>query len=325
MKKMFRSLYGAALLGAIGAVVSLPAASAPQGAAVPTVGGDNLGVYRLRLGDFVVTVLSDGTASRDLPKIMSPGEAVKAAYAAAHQELPVELSINCYLIDTGSRRILIDTGAGELFGPTAGKLVRNMAAAGYGADDITDILLTHIHGDHSGGLSVGGQPVFKNAVVHVDQRDPAHWLDEDRQAQATPDQKATFAQSHQTVDPVVRSGLLKTFDGPTELFPGIKSLPERGHTPGMTGYLIESRGQRLLVWGDIIHGAEAQFADPSITIGYDVLPTEAAATRKRVLHEASAQGWLVGGAHLSFPGLGHVKDEGNGRYSWVPAPWRSVP
>ena len=128
-------------------------------------------------GDFKVTVLSDGTAPRDLPAIMSDPAGVRQAYAASHQALPVELSINIFLVDTGVKKILVDTGAGELFGAGAGRLVANLRAAGYAPDDIDAVLLTHIHGDHSGGLSIAGKRVFPQALVYVDRRDPAFWLD----------------------------------------------------------------------------------------------------------------------------------------------------
>jgi glyoxylase-like metal-dependent hydrolase (beta-lactamase superfamily II) len=88
--------------------------------------------------------------------------------------------------------------------------------------------------------------------------------------------------------------------------------------------MIESRGQRLLLWGDVVHAAEVQFKDPMITIEYDVNPEQAAASRQRVLKEAGQQGYLVGGAHLSFPGIGHVRAE-QGTYAWVPAPYSSSP
>lgn len=283
------------------------------------------GFYRLRLGDFKVTVLLDGTATRDLPKIMSKPDLVRAEFAASHQPLPVELSINAYLVDTGKKRILVDTGAGELFGGTAGHLVANMRAAGYEPTDIDVVLLTHIHADHSGGLSIDGKLVFPNAMVYVDKRDPALWLNRDAEATAPPERRTTFEQSQQTVGPYVRAGKLKTFDGATRLFPGIRSIPEYGHTPGMSGYMIESRGEHLLLWGDIVHATAAQFRRPEITIDYDVDPARAIATRKRVLHDAAARAYLVGGAHLPFPGLGHVRADGNGRYEWVPVPYHAKP
>lgn len=278
------------------------------------------GYYRFALGDFRVTVLSDGTAPRDVSKIMSKPDEVRAAYAASHETLPVELSINCFLIDTGSHKMLVDTGAGELFGAGSGQLVANLRAAGYQPQDVDVILLTHIHGDHSGGLSVGGQLVFPNATVYVDRHDPDYWLSASVEAAAPADHKTTFAQSHKTVDPYVNAGKLKTFDGATELFPGVSTVAEHGHTPGLTGYMIESRGQRLLLWGDIIHSAEVQFRDPTVTVDYDVDPTQAMASRQRVLSDAAKQGYLVGAAHISFPGLGHVRAENKG-YSWAPVPY----
>ncbi len=279
-----------------------------------------VGFYRFRLGDFHITALSDGTALRDLPKIMSDPEKVRREMAVSHQALPVELSINCFLIDTGAKKILVDTGAGELFGATSGQLVGNLRAAGYRPESIDVVLLTHIHGDHSGGLSIGGQRVFPNAEVYVDRRDPGYWLSAASEASAPANRKTTFAQSHRTVDPYAKAGKLRTFDGATELFPGVRSVSEYGHTPGLSGYMIESRGQRLLLWGDIVHAADVQFRDPDITVDYDVDGSAAMASRKRILADAAQQGYLVGGAHISFPGLGHVRAESSG-FSWIPAPY----
>jgi glyoxylase-like metal-dependent hydrolase (beta-lactamase superfamily II) len=281
------------------------------------------GFYRFRLGDFLITVLSDGTAPRDLPEIMSKPDAVRSSFEALQEMLPVELSINCFLIDNGVEKILVDTGAGELYGSKSGHLVTNLRAAGYRPEEIDTILLTHIHGDHSGGLSVGGKRVFQKAFVYVDERDPEYWLSASMDAKR-PDSYETTAQSHQTVDPYLKAGKLRTFDGATELFPGVRSIPEYGHTPGHTGYMLKSHGQRLLLWGDVVHAAEVQFKDPTITIEYDVDPEQAIASRQRVLAEAAQQGFVVGGAHLSFPGIGHVSLEQCG-YVWTPAAYSSMP
>ena len=282
------------------------------------------GFYRLQVGDFKVTVLSDGAASRDVSKIMSKPVEVRAAFFAAHIKLPVDLSINCFLIDTGGKRILIDTGAGELFSKAAGSLIGNMRAAGYRPEDIDAILLTHIHADHSGGLSVNGKRLFENATVYVDKRDPAYWLDTAEELKVAPERRASFQQARLTVNPYVEAGKLSMFDGATELFPGVRTIPEYGHTPGLTGYLVESNGERLLLWGDIVHAAEAQFRDPSITIDYDVNRIQAVDARRRILDVAAKEGYLIGGAHLSFPGLGYVQADRDG-YAWMPAPYHAKP
>lgn len=281
------------------------------------------GVYRMQLGDFRVTALSDGTALRDLSTLMSKPADVRQSYAAAHEDLPTELSINCFLIDTGDHRILVDTGAGELFGPGSGGLVAAMLAAGYDPASIDIILLTHIHGDHSGGLSVAGQRIFPNAVVRVDRRDPEYWLSIAAEAAAPNALRQTFKQSHQTLDPYVQAGRLQPFDGRTVLYPGVSTVPEYGHTPGHSGYLIESRGGRMLLWGDIIHSAEVQFQDPDVTIDYDVDREAAITSRRQALTKAAQEGYLVAGAHLSFPGIGHVRAEGGG-FAWSPAPYSAA-
>jgi glyoxylase-like metal-dependent hydrolase (beta-lactamase superfamily II) len=307
------------------APMAATAAPAAQAVALPTgwVQQQAAGSYRFQLGDFRITVLSDGTAMRDLTKILSNPEKVRSQMAASHQPLSTELSINTYLIDTGAKKILVDTGAGELFGAGSGQLLTNLRAASYAPQDIDAILLTHIHGDHSGGLSIGGSILFPNATVYVDRRDPAYWLNADAEAQAPAARKNTFVQSHQTVDPYVKAGKLVTFDGATELFPGVRSVPEYGHTPGLSGYMIESGGQRLLLWGDVVHAADVQLRDPTITAEYDVDRAAAMATRQRLFDEAARQGYLVGGSHVSFPGLGHVRAEQSG-YSWVAAPYSAL-
>src|ERR1700754_3038076 len=135
MNRLLTLLAGMTMIAAASASSALPSKATQEPASTGWVAQQAPGFYRMRLGDFRITVLSDGTAPRDLPKIMSnPGE-VRAAFGAAHQALPVELSINCYLIDTGAKRILVDTGAGELFGATSGKLVANLRAAGYRPED----------------------------------------------------------------------------------------------------------------------------------------------------------------------------------------------
>jgi glyoxylase-like metal-dependent hydrolase (beta-lactamase superfamily II) len=312
---MFRSILFALSLAMLG-----PAMSTAE-AAAPLVGTQAPGYYRIMLGADEITVLSDGTAPREVDKLMSKPEEIRMAMAADHQGLPINLSINAFLINTGSKLILLDTGAGELFGATSGKLIANMHAAGYRPEQVDAILLTHIHADHSGGLSIGGKRVFPNALVYVDKRDPAFWLSAAEEAR-NPTKKTTFEQSHATVDPYVKAGKLRPFDGATELFPGIRSVPAYGHTPGHTAYMVESRGQKLLLWGDIIHVAEVQFADPDISIKYDVDPEAAISSREALLAKAASQGFMVGGAHISFPGLGHVRADRSG-FSWVPLPYNA--
>src|SRR5699024_245894 len=150
-------------------------------------------------------------------------------------------------------------------------------------------------------LSIGGRRVFPNAVIRVDWRDADYWLNADTAAHAPADRQKTFTQSRQTLAPYADAGKLQLFDGAEQLYPGIHAVPEPGHTPGMVGYRIDSRGKQLLLWGDIIHAAEVQMRVPRVTIDYDVDPEGAATIREQVLHETARQGHLVGASHISFP------------------------
>ena len=121
-------------------------------------------------GDRALIALSDGTAPRHLDQILSDPSLVRDELKADHQSEPVPLSINAYLVNTGTHVVLIDTGAGELFRPTSGALLSNLRAAGYEPGQIDTILLTHIHADHSGGLSVGGVRQFPNCAHRLSRR-----------------------------------------------------------------------------------------------------------------------------------------------------------
>jgi glyoxylase-like metal-dependent hydrolase (beta-lactamase superfamily II) len=111
---------------------------------------------------------------------------------------------------------------------------------------------------------------------------------------------------------------LRTFDGDAEIVPGIRSVSSRGHTPGHSFYAVESKGQKLLLWGDLIHAGAVQFPSPSTTIRFDVDSSAAAVQRNKAFADAARQGYWVGAAHISFPGIGHVRSAGKG-YDWIPA------
>lgn len=275
--------------------------------------------FRMMLGDYEVTVLWDGTAARQMDQIMSKPALVREVYQRDHQALPTAMSINTYLINTGSKLVLIDSGGGRFVGERAGRLIANLRASGYQPEQIDAVLLTHLHPDHCGGLIDEGRRVFPNALIHVNQRDLDYWLGAAAD-KTTPTQQTMSQQAHAALDPYAAAGMLRPFDGVTVLFPGIRALPETGHTVGHTAYSVESKGQMLLLWGDIIHSAETQFLDPRITIQFDMNAQDAIDSRKRLFAEAAEQGYIVGSAHITFPGLGHVGSDGQ-VYSWVQRPY----
>jgi glyoxylase-like metal-dependent hydrolase (beta-lactamase superfamily II) len=281
------------------------------------------GVYPFKLGDYTITALSDGTLPQDLHTLLSNTNRTEIDRLLQKNFLtnPIEASINAFLIDTGDRQVLVDTGAGNFFGSKlGGKLQASLKAAGYAPSEIDTILLTHIHTDHSGGLVEGDRLVFPAATLYVNKFDVDFWFDRINAARSNVDEKY-FDEAAKTVKPYADAGKLRSFSGMTEILPGIAAYPTPGHTPGHSCYVVESRGEIVEFWGDIVHFASVQLPKPEITVTYDVDKDAAAAQRKKQFARAEGSRLLVAGAHLPFPGVGHLRmaDEG---YVWVPVDYR---
>ncbi|SJN54316.1 putative quorum-quenching lactonase YtnP [Vibrio ruber DSM 16370] len=283
------------------------------------------GYYRIKLGKLLVTAVSDGTVNVPFDKILThtSKKSIHQALQSAYLQSPVETSINTFVIDDGKQQILVDAGAGDLFGDLGGHLLSNLAAAGYPAESIDAVLLTHIHADHSGGVSRNGHLAFPNATVYVDQHDADFWLNEKNISHVEADQRHTFADTQKTVGPVKDAGKLTTFQAPVALFPGIQAIPAPGHTPGSVIYKVSSAGKNLVLWGDIIHIKTIQLPSPSVAIHFDVNQQKAVETRKKVLQQVVKEGDLVAAAHISFPGFGHVVKAQRG-YRWLPVEYTNA-
>jgi glyoxylase-like metal-dependent hydrolase (beta-lactamase superfamily II) len=299
---------------------ALAAATAITHAGAPPAKGQAPGWYRMQLGDFEVTALNDGTVELPVDKLLTNVQpaTLQSLLARAYLKPPVETSVNGYLVNTGSKLILIDTGAAGLFGPTLGKLVANLKASGYQPEQVDEIYITHMHPDHVGGLMAGDKPAFPNAVVRADTREGGFWLTPANMDAAPADAKGFFQGAMASLNAYVVAGKLKPFDGETELVPGIKAIPARGHTPGHTIYAVESQGNKMVVWGDLMHVAAVQFAMPSVTIAFDIDTKAAKPQREKNYADAAKKGYYVAVAHVAFPGIGKLRADGKG-YAWVPA------
>ena len=288
-------------------------------AAAPQVKTQAPGFYRVMLGDFEVTALSDGTVALPVDKLLTGTTAAKTQKTLARSFLkaPLDTSVNGYLVNTGSKLVLIDTGAAGLFGPTLGNLIANLKAAGYQPEQVDEIYITHMHADHVGGLMAADKLAFPNATVRADKHDADFWLSQANLDKAPADAKGFFQGAMASLNPYVAAGKFKAFEGDTELVPGVKAVATPGHTPGHSIYKVESKGQTLVLWGDLMHVAAVQFAEPGVTIQFDTDSKSAAMQRKRAYADAAKQGYMVGSAHISFPGLGHLRAQGKG-YEWLP-------
>ncbi|HEU4727811.1 MAG TPA: MBL fold metallo-hydrolase, partial [Kofleriaceae bacterium] len=265
------------------AAAGLAMPASPAHANAPFAKSQAPGWYRMMLGDFEVTALSDGTAALPMEKLLTNSTPAKidAALTKAYLKPPFETSVNCFLVNTGTKLVLIDAGAGSLFGPTLGKALAALKASGYQPEQVDEIYITHMHGDHIGNLVSNGKLVFPNATVRAGKADADYWLSQANLDKAPEGQKDFFRGAQLSINPYVKAGKFKPIEGAGELIPGIKAIPAPGHTPGHTIYQLESKGQKMVMWGDLMHVAAVQFPDPSVTIQFDSDPKAAAAERKK--------------------------------------------
>jgi len=283
------------------------------------------GYYRMMLGDIEITTLSDGTFQLEASKLLTnvTSKQLESALLRSFLKDSLETSVDAFLINTGSKLVLVDSGAGVLFGPTVGKLQANLKAAGYRPEQIDEIYITHMHGDHIGGLLVDGKFAFPNAIVRAAQQEADFWLSKSNMDAAPKEAKDAYQAAMTMIAPYQAAGKFKPFNGDTELVPGVRAVAAPGHTAGHTVYVVESKGQKLVLWGDLMHVAAVQFPNPAVTIRFDTDSAAATAQRKKLFAEAAAQGEWVGAAHLPFPGIGHLRAVGSG-YVFVPVNYSAL-
>ncbi|MEC4718518.1 MBL fold metallo-hydrolase [Noviherbaspirillum sp. CPCC 100848] len=307
---------GAAALSGVLPADALAAPPAKQTTQVP-------GYYRINIGDIEVTALYDGYVALDT-KLLKGASANDIQSLLARMFVAsgngVQTAVNAFLINTGKNLILVDTGAARCFGPTLGVIPDNLRAAGYDKAQVDTVLLTHLHGDHACGLlAAEGRPAFPNATIYAAEDEAAFWLGKDNAAKAPKEVQPFFKMAQDAIEPYVAAGKFKQFNPGDTILPGVVSVPAQGHTPGHAGYMFgPGEGEdQLLVWGDIVHSHAVQFVRPEVAIEFDVDSKKAIATRKSLLAQAAKKKLWVAGAHLPFPGIGHVRSERKG-YSWVP-------
>jgi len=278
------------------------------------------GVFHRRVGDIVVTALADGFLDGDVSVLRNITPEESTEILSANYRPARRTNVNAFLVHNKGRTALIETGCGTYMAPTSGNVLANLAAAGIDPGDIDSVLLTHMHPDHSAGLTdrETGRAHFQNAELVVHENEPKHWNDDANLARASERERSLFFQcAREQIAPY--QDRMKLFTG-GEVFPGVTAMPRPGHTPGHTTFMIESGDEQLLIWGDIVHVPEVQTARPEVCIAFDCDMAEAEASRRAVFDLVATDGLLVTGMHLHFPGFSRLVRRGEG-YQLLPAAW----
>ncbi|HKE93058.1 MAG TPA: MBL fold metallo-hydrolase, partial [Povalibacter sp.] len=279
-----------------------PAAQAPSTASTTAT---DQSVHEFKIGDFTAIALKDGglqvpNDGKTFGVGQSPEAVAKVLQAAGLATNELSLSIQPLYVKARDKALLFDTGAGTNMGAGAGKLGTSMQQAGIDPASITDIFISHSHGDHVGGLvDANGALVFANATVHLS---APEWTF----LKGLDDKAATnFGITHHAALIAAVTPKIDAFVPGSEIIPGtVKAVEIKGHTPGHSGYLITSGADSLLYMGDTAHHYIVSVQEPDWTVSFDGDAPTAQASRKEVIAQSAAAGQRIYAVHFPFPGLG---------------------
>jgi glyoxylase-like metal-dependent hydrolase (beta-lactamase superfamily II) len=314
----------------IATVVAASAALAvevPANAAAPLQEKQSASFYRMKLGDFEVTALYDGGGEIDAKLLHAePADIQSLMRRELGDAQHIKGTVAAFLVNTGKKLILVDTGTGGHWGgPSLGKVGANLERSGYSPEQVDIVLLTHLHADHVGGIySAQGGRLFPNAEVRMANADSDFWLSAETAKQAPKEAQLFFTIARDAAAPYIAAHKWMPFAGIDEIVSGVRPVPISGHTPGHTGYEFTSQGKTMLVWGDVVHVAAVQLPHPEIGIDYDADGPAAIKARQQLFEALAAKETFVAGAHMPFPSLGQLRREGAG-YVWVPVIYTDTP
>ncbi len=225
-------------------------------------------------------------------------------------------AFNAFLIQTSEHNILVDAGLGT-------KLFDNLASINKSTDDIDIILLTHMHGDHIGGLLRDGIKSFPNALLYIPQKEYDYWTNREIMESQPENRRTGFINAQKVIEAYKNKLHLFTpgeIGNDRELLPGIYPVAAYGHTPGHTGYLFRSDGKSIFIWGDMVNCMPVQVPHPEIATVHDIDPVAAAATREYLLNYLAENKIPIGGMHIQYPAIGDIIKDASGTFQFILLP-----
>ena len=261
-------------------------------------------VITFAVGSYMISTMSEGGGDASPELLKGTTEDMLKKYIPSGN---FKIQTNTFLIKTGNKNVLLDTGYGR-------NVFANLHSLDVQEDQVDVILLTHMHGDHIGGLLKDGKAAFPNAELYVSQIEHDYWMATENNANIRNIFEAYKSKLH-LFEPVdIESDKQNLFAG----FQGIKAY---GHTPGHTVFMIESDGARLLIWGDLTHSTEIQIPNPKVTISFDVDSDMARESRLKIMDYVAKNNIRIGGMHMIFPSIGNIRKGvgSEGEYFFTPA------
>jgi glyoxylase-like metal-dependent hydrolase (beta-lactamase superfamily II) len=258
------------------------------------------GIFSCKVGKYEVFMLVEAQRDGNAGILVGADEAILERYIP---ETGFMHSTNVFLIKTPDQNNLIDTAFGGF--------VKKKKKLGVEPDQINTVLITHLHGDHFGGLQKDGEAVFPNAKVYLSAKDLDHFT----KVQVNEGAVAALAPYGDKVTTFEPADLGSTL---SEIVSGISPIAAYGHTPGHTIFLVENGKDKLLITADFLHVALVQFPNPDISATYDMDGQAAAATRRQIMDYAAKNKIPIGGMHMVYPAVGMVEADGTG-FKFVPA------
>jgi glyoxylase-like metal-dependent hydrolase (beta-lactamase superfamily II) len=317
------------------AAATMAAAAAPMTAlssahaATPAAGKQAPGFYRYNVGDYEITVVTDGGRSFPLPDnfvVNAKKDEVNAVLERSFMPRDrMTLVFNPIVVNTGSKLIAIDTGYGPAEaakpGSTHGQYQQNLAAAGIDAKAIDTVIISHYHQDHVDGLLTADNSLaFPNAEILVPAVEHKFWMDDGEMSRASKGRMEDLFKNNRRVFSGEVLKRVKTYEWDKEVAPGITSVGTPGHSAGHTSFVVASGPARMFVFSDVTNRPELFVRNPGWHAFFDQIPDMAEQSRRKTLDMLIADKMLVQTFHAPFPGHGHMEKDGQG-YRFVPAPW----
>ncbi|MCA6124171.1 MBL fold metallo-hydrolase [Bradyrhizobium sp. WSM 1704] len=282
--------------------------------------------YALKIGEIDVMVVSDGVLP--LPTAMLAHNVDPSVRATWLKDMflppdAFDWALNVVVVRSGSQTILVDAGLGldpDLHLPRAGQLIKRLEAAGIDLGSVTDVVLTHMHMDHVGGLLVDGvkEQLSPDLRIHVAAAEVKFWESPDFSHVSMPPGFPDALRSAAKRFRKEYQSHLRLFDEEHEVAPGVIVSRTGGHTPGHSVVRVVSGSDRLTFAGDLVF--QVGFEHPEWYNGFEHDPEEAARVRVKLLREVATTGGLLVATHLPFPSVGHVAADGD-NFRWVPVYW----